>query len=120
MESWMASVAIGVLTYFSMFITMRNKTDQHSLDIKEIKEKGERNKKEDDILHGKMFDKLDEVNKELATYKVFIGNAPTMEQVRNEFVTKEMFKQMEKHIDEKFDKLENGIDKILNKLETRG
>jgi len=90
MESWMISVAVGVLTYFSMLITMKNKTDQHSLDIKEIKEKGERHKKEDDILHGKMFDKLDEVNKELATHKVFIGNAPTMEQVRNEFVTKEI------------------------------
>ena len=120
MESWMISVAIGALTYFSMLVTMKNKTDQHSLDIKEIKGKGERHKKEDDILHGRMFDKLDEVNKELATHKVFIGNAPTMEQVRNEFVTKEMFKQMEKHIDEKFDKLENGIDKILDKLEKRG
>lgn len=117
MESWMISVAVGVLTYFSMFITMKNKTDQHSLDIKEIKDKNERHKKEDDILHGKMFDKLDELNKEMATHKVFIGNTPTMEQVRNEFVTKEMFKQMEKHIDEKFDKLENGIDKILTKLD---
>ena len=113
----MISLAIGVLTYFSMFVTMKNKTDQHGLDIKEIKEKNERHKKEDDILHGKMFDKLDELNKEIATHKVFIGNAPTMEQVRNEFVTKEMFKQMEKHIDEKFDKVENGIDKILSKLE---
>lgn len=117
MESWMISLGIGLLTYVSMFVTLKNKTDQHGSDIKEIREKNERHKKEDDILRSKMFDKLDDVNQELATHKVRLGNAPTMEQVRAEFVTKEMFKQMEKHIDEKFDKVESGIEKILNKLE---
>jgi len=117
MESWMVSVIIGALTYFSMLVTMKNKTDQHSLDIKEIKEKDERHKKEDDNLHAKLFDKINELNKEVSRHKVIIANSPTMEQVRNEFVTKEMFKQMEKHIDEKFDKVENGVDKILSKLE---
>ena len=119
MESWQVSVVIGVITYISIFVTLKNKTEQNTADIKDIKEKNERRKKEDDILHSKLFDKLDDVNQEIATHKVKLGNAPTMEQVRAEFVTKEMFKQMEKHIDEKFDKLENGIDKILAKLESR-
>lgn len=117
MESWMISLGIGLLTYVSMFVTLKNKTDQHSTDIKDLREKNDRHKREDDSLHEKMFDKLDDVNQELATHKVKLGNAPTMEQVRAEFVTKEMFKQMEKHIDEKFDKLESGIEKILNKLD---
>jgi hypothetical protein len=40
-----------------------------------------------------------------------------MKEVRDEFVSKEMFHQMQKHIDEKFDKLEMGLAKILDKLE---
>lgn len=117
METWMISGIFGALTYFAVFITVKNKTEQHHQDIKDLKEKAELHKKEDEILHGKMFDKLDDVNQELATHKVKLGNAPTMEQVRQEFVTKEMFRQLEKHMDEKFDKLENGIEKILAKLE---
>lgn len=119
MESWQVSVVIGVVTYISIFVTLKNRTEQNTLDIKDIKDKSEHRRKEDEVLRGRMFDKLDDVNQEIATHKVRLGNAPTMEQVRTEFVTKEMFKQMEKHIDEKFDKLENGIDKILTKLESR-
>ena len=119
MESWQISVVIGFITYISIFVTIKNKTEQNSSDIKDLKDKNDRHKKEADILHGRMFDKLDDVNQEIATHKVRLGSAPTMEQVRAEFVTKEMFKQMEKHIDEKFDKLENGIDKILTKLESK-
>lgn len=119
MEGWQVSVGIGIITYISIFVTLKNKTEQNSSDIRDLKDKSERHKKEDDIIHSKMFDKVDDLNQEIATHKVRLGNAPTMEQVRAEFVTKEMFKQMEKHIDEKFDKLENGIDKILTKLENR-
>ena len=39
-----------------------------------------------------------------------------MKEVRDDFVSKEMFRQMEKHIDEKFGKLELGITKILDRL----
>lgn len=119
MESWQVSIIMGVITYISIFVTLKNKTEQNISDIKDLKDKSERHKKEDDTIHSKMFDKVDDLNQEIATHKVRLGNAPTMEQVRAEFVTKEMFKQMEKHIDEKFDKLESGIDKILTKLESR-
>ncbi len=119
MESWQVSVIIGVITYISIFVTLKNKTEQNTSDIKDLRDKNDRHKKEDYILHGKIFYKLDDVSQEIATHKVRLANAPTMEQVRTEFVTKEMFKQMEKHIDEKFDKLENGIDKILTKLEVK-
>lgn len=61
--------------------------------------------------------KIDIQAKELVELKTKLANVPTMEEVRNEFVSKEMFKQMEKHMDEKFSKLEYGINKILDKLE---
>lgn len=117
MESWQVSIILGLITYISIFVTVRNKTDQHTKDIEKLQEGSANHKKDDEKLHSKMFDKIDELNTEIAEHKVRLGNAPTMEQVRAEFVSKEMFKQMEKHIDEKFDKLESGIDKILNKLE---
>ena len=119
MESWQVSIILALITYISIFVTVRNKTDQHTKDIEKLQDGGENHKKNDEKLHGKMFDKIDELNTEIAEHKVRLGNAPTMEQVRAEFVSKEMFKQMEKHIDEKFDKLESGIDKIINKLESR-
>jgi len=119
LESWQVSVIIGVITYISMFVTIRNKTDQHGGDIKELKDKHEKHRKEEENLHSKMFDKLDDINQEIATHKVRLGSAPSMEQVRAEFVTKEMFKQMEKHIDDKFDRLEAGLTKILDKLDKK-
>ncbi len=61
--------------------------------------------------------KLDEHAGAIVTVKEKITQAPTMKEVRDEFVTKEMFKQMEKHIDEKFDRVEMGLSKILEKLE---
>ncbi|WP_373073875.1 hypothetical protein [Sulfurimonas sp.] len=119
MEGWQVSVVLGLITYISIFVTVRNKTDQHSKDIEKMQVSSTNHKKDDEKLHSKLFDKIDELNTEIAEHKVRLGNAPTMEQVRAEFVSKEMFKQMEKHIDEKFDKLENGIDKILDKLDKR-
>ena len=134
MENWVAIVcalftlASGIGTYVAVIVTVKNKTDQnnkdiielktqHLKDIDEIRKTAIRHHEIDEALHTKFFDKLDAINEVITEHKTRISNAPTMEQVRVEFVSKEMFKQMEKHIDEKFDKLENGIEKILNKLE---
>ena len=119
MESWQISLGFGIVTYIALFVTVRNKTDQHTKEIEKIQTaKKETNKKNEGLVE-KIFEKLDEINAEVAEHKVRLGTAPNMEQVRAEFVSKEMFKQMQKHIDEKFDRLENGIDKILSKLENR-
>ena len=61
-------------------------------------------------------DRLDNQGNSIVSMQQQITQVPTMTEVRNEFVSKEMFKQMEKHIDEKFDRVENGIEKILEKL----
>ena len=42
-----------------------------------------------------------------------------MKEVRDEFVTKELFLQMQKHMDERFDNIGTTLSKILDKLEER-
>lgn len=114
--SLLVSVGLAFLTYVSVFITMKNKTDQHTEEIKAIRANAVAHHKEDSNTHDTMYIKIDKLNSEVAEHKVRLANAPTMEQARMEFVSKEMFKQMEKHIDEKFDRVELGIASILDKL----
>lgn len=52
----------------------------------------------------------------ITSLKEKISQAPSMKEVRDEFVSKEMFKQMEKHMDGKFDMLQEGQNKILQEL----
>jgi len=134
MDNWLAitcsifTLVTGIGTYVASIVTVRNKTEQnnkdisdlkaqHIKDIDEVRKSSIRHHEADELLHSKLFEKLDGINETITEHKTRLGNAPSMEQVRAEFVSKEMFKQMEKHIDEKFDKVENGIDKILSKLE---
>lgn len=58
--------------------------------------------------------KIDEHSGAIVELHQKTSQAPTMNEVRAEFVSKEMFTQMEKHIDEKFNKLDNELDKIDN------
>ena len=127
----MISIGISVITVIGVLAVQRYKTDANSDDIKSNRKacsiqnekmitKLEDHNKEDDNVHNSMFKKLDTLSEKIAEHKIQLANAPTMEMVRTEFVSKEMFKQMEKHMDEKFTKLENGIEKILEKLNSRG
>ena len=36
MESWMISLGIGLITYVSVFVTIKNKTEQNSKDIVKV------------------------------------------------------------------------------------
>lgn len=126
--SWLISIVIAVIGYIAMAVTVKNKTEQNSKDIEanktECKEaitaingKLESHFKEDDVIHGRIFGKLDKASEELATHKVQLANSPSMEQVRNEFVSKEMFKQLEKNIDHKIDTTEKHL---VDKVDTMG
>ncbi len=66
-----------------------------------------------------IFNKLDNYGKDIVTLQQKIGQAPTMKEVREEFVTKEMYIQMKEHIDEKFSKLELGLSEILKELRSK-
>ena len=126
--SWLISVVIAIVGYISMTVTVKNKTEQNSKDIevnrKEHKEaisiissRMDDHFKEDDVIHGRMLGKLDKASEELATHKVQLANSPSMEQVRNEFVSKEMFKQLEKNIDNKIEITEKHLS---DKVDTMG
>lgn len=127
MEAWHVMVIINGIALIATFVTNKNKTDQNTKDIaehkKEINDKIDKmlddaksHKKEDDVVHGKMFDKIDKALEQLVAQQVQINATPTMEQVRTEFVSKEMFKQMEKHIDDRIDNLGKSVEKGFNQI----
>jgi CHASE3 domain sensor protein len=66
-----------------------------------------------------IFNKLDNYGKDIVALQQKVGQAPTMKEVRDEFVTKEMYLQMKEHIDEKFSKLELGLVDILKELRSK-
>jgi hypothetical protein len=66
-----------------------------------------------------IFSKLDSYGKDIVTLQQKVSQAPTMKEVRDEFVTKERYLQMKEHIDEKFSKLELGLSEILKELRSK-
>lgn len=127
MESWMVSLVIALVGVVSSFAVIRQKVNEGgNKDQEQDKRLTElekfMNEKNPMLNHFSKIEegygkKLNKHSMDITELQQKITQTPTMTEVRNEFVTKEMFKQMEKHIDEKFDKLENGIEKILNKLD---
>lgn len=126
-EGWMVSVFFGVVTIVSGYAVHRNTVAKQGEKIEKQDKKIEelekfKNEKTPLLMHlskveeayGKKIDFLAKENVELKTK---IANVPTMEEVRNEFVSKEMYYQMQKHIDEKFQDQNRLLGKILNKIE---
>ena len=127
MESWVISVIIAGVGVVSSFAVIKQKVNEGgSKDTEQdqrlaLLEKFMNEKKPllehlSKVEHafGK---KLDEHGNSIVELRERLSQNPTMKEVRDEFVSKEMFKQMEKHIDEKFDRVEMGLSKILEKLE---
>lgn len=123
------SIVIAIIGFISIFAVMQNnvaklvKTNEaQEAKIDEL-EKFKNETKPQFYAMSKSCDELKDKQAEqaqqIATLKEQIAQAPTMKEVRQEFVTKEMFKQMEKHIDEKFSLVQHGIDEILKKLDRR-
>jgi len=123
-ESWMITLAGLIISFIGMIVIGKYKTEQNEKTIvehkrefndrmKKIEECSKEHDKEDVKVHGAIFAKIDKLSEEQAQHKVRLHNAPNMEQVRNEFVSKEMFAQMQKHMDEKIDSLGKSIEKSL-------
>ena len=105
MESWMVSLAIAVAGGIATFAITKNRVDNNDKqiltilsDVKEIK------------------NKLSSHSELLSEHNIKIQTGASMKEVRAEFVSKEMFKQLEKHMDEKFSRVERGISEILREL----
>jgi len=63
--------------------------------------------------------KLDVHSNKIIELTTQLGATPTMKEVRDEFVSKEVFLQMEKHIDQKFLVVTTGINEILKELKEK-
>lgn len=68
---------------------------------------------------GAAFQKLDAHNEELVELNTKTKLAVTAKDVDDKFVTKELFRQMEKHIDQRFDTIQKDLEKILEKLDEK-
>ena len=129
MESWMVSVAVALVGVVSTFAVLRSNVNRLNETNKEQAKKLEevdefRNKNAPVIAHlskvqDLMFAKIDAHSESLTSLKEQVTQAPSMKEVRDEFVTKELFLQMQKHMDEKFDHLDKGLAKILDKLDEK-
>ena len=111
-ESWMISLLISIIGLIAVLAVGKYKTEANERAI-ETERKARQ----------AIGDKLDKISEEVVAHNARTIGVPTMEDVRKEFVSKEMFRQMEKHIDTKFDdmgkllnKFSNGQDEILKEL----
>jgi len=106
MESWMISLGIGVITYISIIVTLRNKVDAHQREIDESHKTIKA-----------LFARLDKHGDDIVKLNTQAELSMTQKDVDNKYVSKELFRQYEKHIDGRFDRLEAGQGKILKFIE---
>lgn len=92
MDGWMISLAIAVCGVVSIFAVTRFSGVQNS-------------KRLDDI--GK---KVDEHSEMISEHKITLSNSVTMAQVDDKFLTRDLFRAHERHIDQRFGALEKKID----------
>ena len=140
MQGWEISLAIALVGIISTFAVQKQKVADSIIRDTELDERFKEYKASTDkvitdlqkfknesvpaIEHFSRMEtsygkKIDYQAQEITKLNQQITQSPTMKEVRDEFVTKEMYKQMQKHIDEKFDKMEASQDKtneMLNKI----
>ena len=99
MESWMISLAIAGAGILSSFAVVKYMAD-------ELKRNQE-----------SIFKRLDSHGDDLVALNTMSKLAMTAKDVDDKYVSKELFRQFEKHIDKRFDGLEVGQGKILTFIE---
>ena len=140
LESWMISLGIAGAGVVATFAVLKSKVaDSMERDKEQDDRFREFQKHNSEKLHtleafmnekaplldhlskseNAIFSKLDDYGKGIVELQQKVSQAPTMKEVRDEFVTKEMYLQMKEHIDEKFSKLELGLSEILKELRSK-
>jgi hypothetical protein len=129
LESWIISVFIAIIGVVSSVSVMKQKVNEggskdteQDVRLKELEKF--MNEKSPYLDHLSRFETAMKQKAESHTSKIVklqqeMTQTPTMTEVRNEFISKELFKQMEKYINDKFVTVQRGIDKILEKLENK-
>ena len=126
-EGWMVPLLISIIGAASGFAVVRSKVNEsghrdkeHDARLKSLEQFMDANTpflKHLSKVEESFSRKIDEHSNSIVEINQKVTQSPTMKEVRDEFVTKEMYKQMEKHIDEKFYRLEVGLNRILKKLD---
>jgi len=121
------SLIIAIVTAIATYAVMRNNVDRlvkenekQKADIDNLEKFKNENAQRIEYLmkaSDELKQKAQEQSESITSLKEKVAQAPTMKEVRQEFVSKEMFNQMQKHIDEKFQMVQSGIQKILEKLD---
>ena len=114
-QGWEISLVIAIMGVVAMFAVMKSKVNEGGTKDKEqdfrIKELEKfQNEKSPFLDHLSRFENstLDK----LETHSKKLSSSSTMKEVRDEFVTKEMFAKVEKHIDTRFDSFEKKFDNL--------
>lgn len=98
-ESWMVSFLGMAVTFIGMLAVLRHRTNEHGDKLDNI------------------FNRLDRYSDDIVELKTKSKLSMTGKDVDDKYVSKELFRQFEKHIDARFDKLESGQGKILAFIE---
>ena len=99
MESWMISIGVAAASIIASFAVVKSKAE-------ELKKNQEH-----------IFKRLDSHGDDIVTLNTLSKLAMTAKDVDDKYVSKELFRQFEKHIDKRFDGLEAGQGKILSYIE---
>lgn len=99
MESWMISIGVAAASIIASFAVVKSKAE-------ELKKNQEH-----------IFKRLDSHGDDIVTLNTLSKLAMTAKDVDDKYVSKELFRQFEKHIDKRFDGLEAGQGKILTFIE---
>ena len=99
MESWMISIGVAAASIIASFAVVKAKAE-------ELKKNQEH-----------IFKRLDSHGDDIVTLNTLSKLAMTAKDVDDKYVSKELFRQFEKHIDKRFDGLEAGQGKILSYIE---
>ena len=123
----MVSVVVALVGVVSTFAVLRSNVNRLNETNKEQAKKLEQlDKFRNEIspvvtrllqVESSLFEKIDSHAESLISLKERVGQVPSMEDVRGVFVPKEMFSQMQRHMDEKFGHVEKALAKILEKME---
>jgi len=122
-EGWMISLLIAIITLVASYAVMKSNVAKSAKTIDTLVNE---NKVLNDFMTSKapllnhlskkenfVDGKIEEMGKEIVEIRTQMAQVPTMKNVRDEFVSKELFRQMEKHMDEKFDGLQVMLMKVL-------
>lgn len=105
-EGWMINIVMSVITFIALFVTIKVKQENQQKTI-------------DDICNriDTIYSRLDKHGDDIVKLNTKSELAVTAKDVDDKYVSKEYFRQFEKHIDTHFKRLEDGQDKILAYVE---